>query len=351
MIANKIIKEVLSLHFDANSGTPYWLDHEKGLGLDVRKEIRSARDFHLLGPMDINSLRTRPLTDFIPRSLLHRLPKMILSETGGTTGTPCRRVFTKNEFHNAFIAPWLKAVKKFSFPQKGNWLFIGPGGPHIIAHSAREMARSVGSLEPFSVDCDVRWFRKQEADSLGFTLYFDHVLDQAANIISSQQINTIFTTPVLLTALGERMNSEQRQRILGIHTGGMTQDAELTARLKEMYSNAVILPGYGNSLFGVIFEQNAPNPGEDSVFFVEDQALWLQLVPLTATPDGAVDLKIVQPPLDQGRVVLHRLDASFLIINLVERDSACYAVGSNCRALMHVKPLQQVLAQINQGVY
>jgi thienamycin biosynthesis protein ThnN len=351
MIDNKIIKEILSLHFDADSGTPYWLDQEKFLGLDAKKEIRCTQDFHLLGPMDINALRSRPLTDFIPRSLLHKLPEMILSETGGTTGPPCRRVFTKDEFYNAFISAWLKAVEKHSFPKKGNWLFVGPGGPHIIAHSAREMARSIGSLEPFSVDCDVRWFRKQEPDSLGFTLYLDHVLDQAVNIISTHQINTIFTTPILLSALGERMTSEQRQCIQGIHTGGMAQDAELTARLKEIYSNAVILPGYGNSLFGVIFERNAAIPGEDSVFFIEDPPLWLQLVPLTSTPGVDVDLKIVQPPLQQGRVVLHRLDPSFLIINLVERDGACYATGSNCRGLMHVRPLQQLLPQDNQGVY
>lgn len=351
MIDNNIINKILGIHFDPDSGTPYWLDLQKMLGFDVRKEIHCALDFHLLGPMDVNALRSRPLKDFIPRSLQHRLPEMILSESGGTTGTPCRRVFSKEEFYSAFISPWLKAVEKYSFPKKGNWLFIGPGGPHIIAHSAREMARSLGSLEPFSVDCDVRWIKKQEPDSLGFTLYLDHVLDQAINIIGCQQIDTIFTTPILLTSLADRMSIEQRQRIRGVHTGGMAQDGELSARLKKLFSNAVILPGYGNSLFGVIFERHAPKPGEESVFFVQDPALWLQLVPLLSSADEVIDLQSVQPPNEPGRVILHRLDPSFLIINLVERDCACYTAGSNHRELMNVKPLPQLLPQNGQGVY
>ena len=83
------------------------------------------------------------------------------------------------------------------------------------------MARSLESLEPFSVDCDVRWIKRQAKGSMGFTLYMEHVLAQAMNIIGHQHIDTLFTTPPLLVALAGLMRAEDRQRIQGIHTGGI----------------------------------------------------------------------------------------------------------------------------------
>ncbi|RUM38645.1 MAG: hypothetical protein DSY70_07405 [Desulfobulbus sp.] len=349
MIDSTIISRILSVHFDQHHGTAYWLDKEQQLGIDVQKTIRSTSDFHLLGPMDVEQLRTRPLTDFIPRSFHDRLPEMLLSETGGTTGPPCRRVFTRQEFQAAFIRPWMNAVKKQHFPLNGMWLFVGPGGPHIISQAAREMARATGSLEPFSVDCDVRWFRGQDRESLGFRLYLEHVLEQAMNIISSQHIDVLFTTPILLTALAKKMTKQQRLQIAGIHTGGMAQKAELSERLHELFAAAVILPGYGNSLFGVAFEQAPPGQSEESVFCVDDPALWLQLVPITDTKD--INLATVLPEKQTGRVVVHRLDPSFLLINMIERDSGHYPAGSNRRKLQNIGPVEHKVVSKGGSVY
>lgn len=349
MIERELIQKILAIHFDPEKGTPYWLEKEKERSLNVRSQICRWEDFHLLGPMSVDELRTRPLSDFIPFSLQHKLPEMILSETGGTTGPPCRRVFLPEEFDNAFIRPWLQAVSERNFPVRGRWLFIGPGGPHIIAQAARKMARAVQSLEPFSVDCDVRWFRRQENPSLGFTLYLDHVLDQAMNIINCQNIDTLFTTPILLSSLAEQMSIRQRAQIRGIHTGGMEQSAELTASLRESFPNAVILPGYGNSLFGVTYEEQETKTGEDSVFSMKDPAMWLQLVPVTN--DENIDLQTVQPEGEKGRVVLHRLDVSFLIINLLERDCGTYVGHDNFRKISKVSAFEQAVQKQTGGVY
>lgn len=345
------IAEILKIHFDRRSGTPYWLEVQERLGFDVCTQIKSCQEFHRLGPMDVGAMRSRPLIDFIPRSLRHLLPEMILSETGGSTGDPCRRVFTREEFRHAFIVPWLEAVARHRFPGRGTWLFVGPGGPHIIARSAMEMARATGSLEPFSVDCDARWFKKQRPGSLGFTLYLDHVLDQAENIIATQEISVLFTTPRLLAALAERMNPSQRQRIRGIHTGGMAQDSELSARLRILFPAAVILPGYGNSLFGVTFERRPPRPGEESIFLVDDPALRLDLIPLDQDAGGSAGLATPLPPGLPGRIVVHRLDRSFLIINLLERDQARSALVDGEVGLTEVRPLANTVPPEREGVY
>ncbi|MFH2122843.1 MAG: hypothetical protein ABIJ50_05100 [Pseudomonadota bacterium] len=345
------IQKILALHFHPQKGTPFWLERQQHLGLDVSKKIRSRHDFHRLGVMDVAALRSRPITDFIPKSLHQNLSSFFLSETGGTTGDPCRRVFSPEEFHTAFIGPWLKAVAEHNFPRNGRWLFVGPGGPHIIDRSARHMARGVGSLEPFTVDCDVRWIKRQAPGSLGLKLYMDHVLAQAANIISHQEIDTLFTTPPLLVSLARIMTPAQRDQIRGIHTGGMALDHTTAMGLQEQFQHAVILPGYGNSLFGVTFPQLREQNDED-VFQVQDPALWLQLAPLPADARSSQDLTSSVAPGLRGRVVFHRLDESFLIINLVERDTA---LAVNCPngelGLSHIAPLEFATPLDRQGVY
>ena len=361
------IAKILAVHFDPDSGTPFWLDRQRALGIDVCREIRCPEAFHLLGPMDVTALRTRPITDFVPQSLHHNLATFLLSETGGTTGDPCRRVFSPKEFESAFITPWLKAVDECGFPRKGRWLFVGPGGPHIIDRSARYMARSLGSLEPFTVDCDVRWIKSQGKDSLGFKLYMEHVLTQAVNIVGHQQIDTLFTTPPLLAALARRMRKEERSRILGIHTGGMHLDPQTASELQSQFPHAVILPGYGNSLFGVTFPVWWPIQRSDrsrktfslpdrlereSVFQVQDPALWLQLAPMPGDDQMPQDLQTCVPPGQRGRVIVHRLDASFLLLNLCERDTA---IAVTCpdggTGLASIESLVFATPQDRQGVY
>ena len=351
-----LIAEIIATHFDPQAGTPYWLERERQLGLEARKEITCCESFHLFGPMDTEALRTRPLLDFIPRRFHHELPSMILAETGGTTGPPIRRVYRPSEFTAAFVDSWERAADLRGFPRGANWLFVGPSGPHVIGQSARAMARRLGSCEPFSVDCDVRWIKRQTAGSLGFTLYLDHVLDQALNVIRTQSIEVLFITPPLLLALAGRMSGEERNRIRGIHLGGMALTAADSETIRgQLFPQAVVLPGYGNSLVGVLFEHTPPLPGEPPTYVVDDPALWLQLVPWhPQAPEQDPDLALTLRPGQRGRVVAHRLDPSFLLLNLVERDTACYVLPADrgdCRAVTAVEPIRPMITGKSEGVY
>lgn len=351
-IAPSLVEETIAIHCDPRWGSAYWLEQEKRRGLDAKKEITNCGAFQLFGPMDRQALRTRPLLDFVPRCFHHELATMILAETGGTTGSPIRRVYRPDEFNAAFVDSWERAATHRGFPRSGQWLFVGPSGPHVIGQSARAMARRLGSLEPFAVDCDVRWIKRQAKGSLGFTLYLDHVLDQAINIIRTQAIEVLFITPPLLLALAGMMRAEERQRIQGIHLGGMALTVADSATIREhLFPHAVVLPGYGNSLLGVLFEHDPPAPGASSTYWLDDPALWLQLSPWQPqTPEAAPDLTTTLPPSQRGRVVAHRLDRSFLILNLVERDSACYATSER-RDVTGVEPVAAAMVTTSEGVY
>lgn len=314
-----MINPILDLHFSSQTGSPYWLDLLRQKGLQ-RRDIH-ADNLHLLGAMDVQALRTRPITDFIPQSLHPRMSEMILAETGGTTGDPCRRVYLPEEFHAAFIGPWLQAVARFNFPKGGRWLFVGPSGPHIIGQAARAFARATGSLEPFAIDCDMRWVKQQQPESMGYLLYRDHLLQQSLNIIQHQEITVLFTTPPLLLELALHMTTAQRAAILGIHTGGMGQDYETTRTLATLFPSAVILPGYGNSLFGVCFEQEQQTQ-QESIFFPADNSLQLRLIPLPQTESEPPRLTGSVAEEERGRLLFHRFDRSFLLINMLERDTA-----------------------------
>ncbi len=343
-----MFEAILDLHFNKDTGTPYWLDVLKKKGLN-RSDFQKIADFAQLGAMDVEQLRKRPLRDFIPVSLLPRLQEMILSETGGTTGDPCRRVFLPEEFKSAFVDPWREAAARFNFPRKGNWLFIGPSGPHIIAQAARAFARECDCLEPFSVDCDVRWIKQQQTGSMGHLLYLDHLFDQAMNIIRQQDITVLFTTPPLLLGLAGIMSSTQREQIKGIHTGGMAQDAETSRQLGELFPQAVIIPGYGNSLFGVTFEKEQ-KPGLSSRFFVFDSALSLHIIPLPKEGNEKPRLAEAVTAGQRGRVMFHRFDKSFLLINMLERDTALRELvdGEQCFSYIEGLSFQK---RSSTGVY
>lgn len=346
----EFIEEIIACHFDDRFGSLYWLEVKNNLPFDPCQEIRSREALHLLGPMDVEALRHRPLLDFIPKRFHQDLPRLILSETGGTTGPPCRRVFLPEEFDRAFLDPWERVVDKRGFPRGGQWLFIGPSGPHVIGQAARAMSRRIGSLECFSVDCDVRWFRKQAPNSLGAILYLDHVLDQAMNIMATQEIEVLFTTPPLLNALAQRLSTEQRERIRGIHIGGMRLEAAEYQRLnQDEFPTAVLLPGYGNSLSGVAFEESEAQSGESPIYHIDDPALWLQIIPEFA-PGQTPPLTVTQATDTRGRIVLHRLDQSFMIINLLERDLAAYTDAEQ-NHLRIIGPVEEKVAQIAGNIY
>lgn len=339
-----MFESTLDLHFHKQDGSLYWLDLLKEKGL--QRDDLHLDNLDLLGPMDITALRVRPITDFIPRVLHPKFAEMLVAETGGTTGSPCRRVYLPEEFNSAFVQPWLRAVERFNFPRKATWLFVGPSGPHIIGQAARAFARATDSLEPFSIDCDVRWVKQQQAGSMGYRLYMDHIIQQAMNIIQHQKITVLFTTPPLLLELGEQMSQAARQTIRGIHTGGMAQNIDTSLKLATLFPNAVILPGFGNSLFGVCFEQQQ-HPDQSSTFFPHDPALHLRLIPVPHSEDEPPRLAKQVNKNQRGRLLFHRFDPSFLLINMLERDTAIRVEQDGRCGFSEIKGLE--FQQENKG--
>lgn len=304
----KRLAEVVDAHFDSRWGSVYWLERADELGIDARREIATLDDLAILGEMRLADLGARPVEDFIPRRFHDTLPAFITSESGGTTGAPSRTAFSEEEFHEAFVDPFIAAADAMRFPRDENWLYIGPSGPHIIGKAARECAVAMGSIDPFMVDFDPRWVRKLPAGSIARTRYLEHVLQQAETVLTTQRIGVLFATPPVLTALGERLHGDLRDSIHGIHLGGLPSSPDfLRALSNDWFCNATVLGGYGNSLAGMCPQLTTSPEGTPEYF-----------------PHG--DRLVFEVVLDagqlRGRVMFHRLDLSCFLPNVMERDEA-----------------------------
>ena len=301
----------IASHFDPDGGTPFWLERAAALGRNPRA-IRSLRDLDGLGGTTQADLLSRPLADFIPRRFHEHVHEFVIGQTGGTTGPGAWTAYRADDFHVAFVEPFVVAAHHLGFPRRQPWLYVGPSGPHIIGKAMQHLARALESQDPFCVDFDPRWAKKLPPGSFAQDRYLRHVVEQAMQVIERQPIGVLFTTPPVLTRLVKEMSQEQRLRIRGVHYGGIALSPELLCEFQEQWlPEAVHLSGYGNTLFGCTLELNAKAARHIDYFPYGDR-----LILEVADEDGR--------PVSQGRgrVRFTRLDESFLILRMLERDEA-----------------------------
>jgi phenylacetate-coenzyme A ligase PaaK-like adenylate-forming protein len=314
------VRAIIDLHFHPDFGSQYWLARQAELGLNARERIRTVEDLSALEATPLDDLRKFPVRDFIPQTFRKQLHRFILGETAGTSGLPRATAYRDDEFQAAFVAPFLEVARATGFPENRSWLWIGPSGPHIIGKAVRELARQMGSIDPFSVDFDARWVKKLAENSIGLHRYVDHVVSQALDVINREEIGVLFTTPPTLAHLSQRMTDKQRESIRGVHYGGLRISAEQLNDFREEFPNAVHLSGYGNTLFGVVMEvEDGPRQALD--YYPHSDRIVFELVEVDS---GAS----IGKPSQVGRVCFHRLDESCLLVGVTERDEAEWVAPS-----------------------
>jgi hypothetical protein len=310
---------LIDLHFHPEHGSRYWLRKQEELGWAVRDRVRCLDDLWRLGPGCLDDLRRFPILDFIPQAFHRQRHRFIVGETAGTTGQPRAAAYRADEFQAAFIDPFLHVVQVSGFPRGEPWLWVGPSGPHIIGKVVRELARQTGCMDPFSVDFDPRWAKRLAQGTLAHKRYLDHVTEQALDVLDREEINVLFITPPALDALMRRMSDRQRERIHGIHYGGMSMTPQTVNDFRTAFPEAVHLAGYGNTLFGVLMEVE-DNPRTALEYFPLGHRLSIHVV--GAKEDPSAWPPPLLPPGETGWVLFHRLDESCLLVGMVERDEA-----------------------------
>ena len=205
-------------------------------------------------------------------------------------------------------------------PPRCRWLFVGPTGPHIIGRAARCCAKALDAGDVFTVDFDPRWAKKLLAGSFAAQRYLEHVEDQALHVLAVQNIGVLFSTPAVLSSLAQKIDEAKRLAIKGIHLGGMCAGAEFMDKMNELFPNAVVLSGYGNTLFGMMPQlRYERQTGFD--YFPYGHRLIVRMIP-AAAPDETADINSCVEYGHRGQLLIHRLDEMQFIANLLERDTA-----------------------------
>ncbi len=306
------LAQMLAVHCDPKDGSPFWIERTAKMGLDPRREIASIEDLPRMGTMSPSDLADRPVEDFIPRSLIEERNEMVIAQTGGTLGRGEWTAYLQHEFEAAFVTPFVAAARHVGFPEGENWLYVGPSGPHVIGQAAQHIARAMGSFPPFAVDFDSRWAKKLPPQSFAAGRYLDHVVEQAMDIVNTQDIGVLFSTPPVLNRLAREMSDDQRGRIHGVHYGGLALAAKDLERFhQELFPNAVHLSGYGNTLFGCALELDATT-GRSIRYFPHGHRLLLGITRDSETSYDAIG--------QRGPLVFSRLDHACMLINVLERD-------------------------------
>ena len=300
----------LDLHLHPRHGSAFWLARQESLGRDLSRAVRSTSELHQLGRTVPADLRGRSVWDFVPRGLWNRRKDFVTGETGGTSGLPLPTAFTEDEFHEAFVLPFLEVASHTAFPRGEGWLFLGPSGPHLIGLAARKLARELDSPPPWFVDFDPRWAKQIASGSMAAQRYLEHVLGQALRCIEREEIRVVFATPPVLRGLARRLDDARRDTIRGVHYGGLPVSPDELNEFRLLFPHAVHLSGYGNSLFGCAMEvEDVPRKTVD--YFPYGPRLIFEVLP------GTVETKE-----RRGQVVFHRFDRSMLLIGMEERDWA-----------------------------
>ncbi|MFJ9693253.1 phenazine biosynthesis protein [Kitasatospora sp. NPDC101183] len=307
------VRALAAWHFDDRTGSPFWLARRDCLGFDPRTDITGAADL-LRFPDVSRDLRTTPAADLIPRGAA---PGQVFHvyESGGTTGAPKRIV---DGAYRTRLGAWTRArLTAHGVPETGDWLHLGPTGPHVVAFDTSRYAEPAGLCH--TVDLDPRWVkrllgagRQQEADA-----YIDHLLDQAGEILLTQPVRVLNTTPPLIEAICARPDLYElvSTRVEAIVWAGTSFSPESLRVVQEDFFPDVRLVGiYGNSLMGVA-PQRVPTPEDAYACVFEPFAETTRL--------DLVDEQGRQVAYgERGRVRLHLVSEEMFLPNVLERDTA-----------------------------
>ncbi|MFF6774138.1 phenazine biosynthesis protein [Streptomyces sp. NPDC012637] len=340
------IRKSMAWHFGADTGSPFWLAKRDVLGFDPLTDVRGLADLTRFPDVSAE-LRTVPVGDLIPRGLKDRVFRVY--DSGGTTGPPKRIV---DSAARAELLVWARdRLLASGVPAEGDWLHLGPSGPHVIGYDVSRYAALSGALF-HTVDLDPRWVKRLLADGREDEAerYVQHLLDQAETVLASQKVAVLSSTPPLLEAVCARPRLYElvREQVRAVIWAGTSISAESLRMLdREFFPDAAVVGVYGNSLMGVAPQRPAVDGDRHPCVFEPYPATTrLELVDDEGRPVAYGE---------RGRVRLHLVAEEMFLPNVLERDSAVRVParpGSPVDGLADVQTYRAVGdVRVIEGVY
>ncbi|WP_225840200.1 arylcarboxylate reductase [Streptomyces sp. NK08204] len=334
-------RRVVRRHFDAEHGSPYWLKRATELSFDPR-DITRYEELSAFGPMPLGELRTMDPAELVPLAVPRPLVGRVW-ESGGTTGNPCRVFYTEPMLEQR--AAWRRWVmEKEGFEPGRNWLQASPTGPHLMGHGAWDLV-DLYDARVYAIDFDPRWVKRMlrggrlaEAQE-----YTGHLVGQMTDLLETQPIDYLVTTPALLQAL-IKSRPELVAKLKGARLSGTHATPAMRRSFLEALNGGLLVVTYNNTF------------GNSVALPVTDDDV-LPCVPNYPQVTMAVvdrnDWTSVVGFGEYGQVKLTVMHDDLFLPNILERDLAMrFDTGSEwpCDGVANARPLQTVRSS-PEGVY
>jgi len=348
---DELVRATMAWHFSPATGSPYWVARASEFSFNPLTDVQTYADLALFEsvPMDWSTI---PATSLVPLGCRGKGGRFGVFESGGTTGAPKRIVDNTSrvrniEFQNLFL-------EEQGFPRgQGDegWLHIGPTGPHIMAKNVGNVAAFRGFLAYF-VDLDPRWVKRCIASGRDDTYkaYLDHILDQVKDVLESQNIKAISTTPKVLDVIVGRPDVYDvlAEKVRGIIWGGTSIDAETLRLLRdEAFPDAVLAGAYGNTMMGMA-PQRTPRDDDGT------PCVFRPFYPYAVVE--VVDEQEFKTPVavgESGVVKVSALTRDLFVPPVIERDKVTRRAteGYPGVEVSDVRPREMPNTQVIEGVY
>lgn len=315
--AEEFLSAAMRWHFSPETGSPFWLDRVRELDFDPLTDIRSFDDLSRF-PNLAEELRTVRAEDLVPRGYGPDPEIVGVFESGGTTGAP-KRVVLLQQWLDQLI-PWSSdQLDRHGVPRDVNWLVVVPSGPHMVGEIIKRQTAYRGGIA-FTVDLDPRWVKKLIAGGKGAEAgaYAEHIVEQTAYLLRTQDIGVLMCTPPILERLARRDDLAEliNEKVRAINWVGTQMDADTRYLYRtEVFPKAVLYSGYGSTMIlGNASERLGLSDDDPCVYDPFGPYMSLRVVdPESGEPVGYGE---------RGQVVMHHVSKSLLMPNNRERDYA-----------------------------
>ncbi|GAA0660731.1 AMP-binding protein [Kitasatospora atroaurantiaca] len=313
----EFLRAAMRWHFSPETGSPFWLALAETLDFDPVADIRTFEDLSKF-PNVANRLRDVPVEDLIPRGYGPKPEIVGVYDSGGTTGAP-KRVLMLREWLDLLLAHSSAQLDAHGVPRDLNYLMVVPSGPHMVGETFQRMVHDRGGL-PFTVDVDPRWVKKliargEKAEAAAYT---EHLVDQLAFTLESQDIGVLILTPPTLERLSRRdeLVALVRKKVKAIIWVGTQLDADTRHLYRtELFPETVFVSGFGNTMtLGHVTERPGLTDDDPCVYDPFSPYITYRVI------DGDSGEPVEYG--ERGRVVMHYIGKSLLLPNNLERDYA-----------------------------
>lgn len=327
-------RHVVRRHFDPETGSPYWLERAAADRSFDPRDITRYDQLVELGPFPLDVLRQQDPARMVPKAVARPLQGRVW-ETGGTTGTPCRVFYTKQMLeHRAIWRRWM--IHNSGFERDRTWLHAAPVGPHLYGQTAWELADGFASMI-YTIDMDPRWVKRlvRSGRQGEVNKYVTHLLEQVTNVLTTQTVNYMVTTPALFQAL-VKAHPELVGKLGGVQLGGTQLTPEMYRDFEATLGGGITSYHYGNTLgncVGLLSECDGEFMPCASTYPVVNH----DVVDRT-------DKRTIVGYGETGRIRLTHLSEDLFLPNVLERDQAFrYDTGDRwpCDGVANVRPLYE----------